>query len=237
MSAVHQYSGAYRRVYVWEFPVRAFHWINAAAITLLVITGFLIGDPMNLWVSREASGQYVYGTIRAVHFISAYVFTINLMVRVYWSLVGNRYARWDTFIPTTKKQFDELKEVVLVDVVQTVPEGKVSLGHNAMASLVYFFFFVASLFQIVTGFGLFSVTSESWFPWLFSWIIPLMQGEYHVRLWHHIMMWFYILFTMVHIYLTFYHDYVEGRGTVSSMVGGWKFCHQENVILEHEQNR
>ena len=28
---------------------------------------------------------------------------------------------------------------------------------------------------------------------------------------------------MVHVYLVFYHDYVEGHGVMSSMVGGWKF--------------
>ena len=37
------------------------------------------------------------------------------------------------------------------------------------------------------------------------------------------MMWFFIVFSMVHVYLVFYHDYVEGRGVISSMVGGWKF--------------
>jgi Ni/Fe-hydrogenase 1 B-type cytochrome subunit len=25
------------------------------------------------------------------------------------------------------------------------------------------------------------------------------------------------------VYLAFYHDYIEGRGTVSSIIGGWKF--------------
>ena len=36
-------------------------------------------------------------------------------------------------------------------------------------------------------------------------------------------LWFYVVFTLIHVYLVFYHDYVEGRGTTSSMVGGWKF--------------
>ena len=38
----------YRRVYVWELPVRAYHWINAIALTLLCVTGFLIGHPVRL---------------------------------------------------------------------------------------------------------------------------------------------------------------------------------------------
>jgi Ni/Fe-hydrogenase 1 B-type cytochrome subunit len=32
-----------------------------------------------------------------------------------------------------------------------------------------------------------------------------------------------VVFVIVHIYLSFYHDYIEGRGTVSSIIGGWKF--------------
>jgi Ni/Fe-hydrogenase 1 B-type cytochrome subunit len=27
-------------------------------------------------------------------------------------------------------------------------------------------------------------------------------------------MWFFILFTVVHVYLVFYHDYVEGRENI-----------------------
>jgi Ni/Fe-hydrogenase 1 B-type cytochrome subunit len=40
-------------------------------------------------------------------------------------------------------------------------------------------------------------------------------------------MWFFILFAVVHVYLVFYHDYVEGRGEISSMGGGWKFIEED----------
>jgi Ni/Fe-hydrogenase 1 B-type cytochrome subunit len=65
--------------------------------------------------------------------------------------------------------------------------------------------------------------SDAWLPRLFSWIVPMMGGDFAVRQWHHMFMWFFILFSIVHVYLVFYHDYVEGRGVTSSMVGGWKF--------------
>jgi len=35
---------------------------------------------------------------------------------------------------------------------------------------------------------------------------------------------------MIHMYLVFYHDYVEGRGVTSSMVGGWKFIEREERL-------
>ena len=34
-----------REVYVWQLPVRIFHWVNAFVITVLCITGYIIGDP------------------------------------------------------------------------------------------------------------------------------------------------------------------------------------------------
>jgi Ni/Fe-hydrogenase 1 B-type cytochrome subunit len=34
---------------------------------------------------------------------------------------------------------------------------------------------------------------------------------------------------MIHIYLTFYHDYVEGRGVISSMASGWKYIEQPDA--------
>ena len=32
-------------VYVWQLPVRIFHWVNALCIVILCITGYIIGNP------------------------------------------------------------------------------------------------------------------------------------------------------------------------------------------------
>ena len=77
--------------------------------------------------------------------------------------------------------------------------------------------------QAVTGFGMYAAMSDARLPRLFAWIVPLMGGDFAVRQWHHMAMWFFVVFTIVHVYLVAYHDYVEGRGVTSSMVGGWKF--------------
>jgi Ni/Fe-hydrogenase 1 B-type cytochrome subunit len=83
------------------------------------------------------------------------------------------------------------------------------------------------LFQCVTGFGLYAAMSTSWFAHWFAWIVPLMGGVFAVRLWLHFAMWFFILFALAHVYLVLYHDYVEGRGEMSSMASGWKFIEKE----------
>jgi Ni/Fe-hydrogenase 1 B-type cytochrome subunit len=46
-------------------------------------------------------------------------------------------------------------------------------------------------------------------------------------------MWAFILFALVHVYLVFYHDYIERRGITSSMIGGWKFI-EEDVALRND---
>ena len=34
------------RVYVWEIPVRFYHWVNALSLVILCVTGYLIGAPL-----------------------------------------------------------------------------------------------------------------------------------------------------------------------------------------------
>ena len=218
---------ALRRIYVWELPVRLYHWVNALAVTALAVTGYMIGRPLSLVSGGEASFSFFFGWVRFIHFVAAFVFFFNFLGRIYWGFAGNRYARWDNFIPLSPKQFrkqlDEVVEVLKVDVLLAKAKPMESIGHNALAGWTYFLTFLAFVFQSVTGFGLYAAMSTSWLPQLFVWIVPLMGGDFAVRQWHHVTMWFFVIFSMVHVYLVFYHDYVEGRGVISSMAGGWKF--------------
>ncbi|RMG29036.1 MAG: Ni/Fe-hydrogenase, b-type cytochrome subunit [Methanobacteriota archaeon] len=213
-------------VYVWEFPVRMFHWINAFCVITLIITGYLIGNPLAIHSASEASQQYWFGTIRFIHFATAYVWVFIAIVRIYWSFVGNEYARLKNFLPITKEKWSEILRVLRMDVLQIWEGATFSIGHNALAGFVYFIGFLAFLFQIITGFGLYAAMNTNGFADLFAWVVPLMGGDHTVRLWHHLMLWFFVCFFLVHFYLTAYHDYVEATGTISSMVGGWKFIPQ-----------
>jgi Ni/Fe-hydrogenase 1 B-type cytochrome subunit len=222
-------ASVYHRVYVWELPVRLYHWVNVACVLALIATGYLIGNPLSVEYADEAYQQYWFGTVRMVHFVSSFIFFFNFLVRIYWGFAGNRYAQWDNFIPHRGAQVREMIEVLRVDVLQTRPIGIVSIGHNALAGFIYFLSFLVFLFQAFTGFALYSSMSTSFLPSLFTWVIPLMGGDFAVRQWHHAFMWFFIVFAIIHVYLVFYHDYVEGRGTVSSIVGGWKFEKKERL--------
>jgi Ni/Fe-hydrogenase 1 B-type cytochrome subunit len=212
-----------RRVYVWQLPVRLYHWVNALVVLALAVTGYIIGKPLVLVIASEASYSYWFGTARFIHFLAAFLFFFNFLFRIYWGFVGNAFARWHNFLPFRRDQLHEAVDVLKVDILQATATPLESVGHNPLAGFTYFLTFLAFLFQSVTGFGMYAAMSDSWLPRMFAWIVPLMGGDFAVRQWHHMMMWFFIIFTIIHVYLVFYHDYVEGRGVISSMAGGWKF--------------
>lgn len=216
-----------RRVYVWEQPVRIYHWLNALCILVLIVTGFYIGDPLAILSSKEASAQFLMGWMKLIHFIAAYIFLFNFIFRIYWGFVGNKYASWKNFIPTNKKFFREIWQVLKMDILMMKGKEHLSVGHNAVAGLSYFLVFILFLLQILTGFGLYAATSDFWLAKMFAWVPYLTGGDALLRQIHHAVMWLFILFTVVHVYLVFYHDYVEGRGEISSMGGGWKFIEEE----------
>ena len=224
-----------REVYVWEMPVRIYHWINALCIVVLSITGYMIGDPLSITKGTEAYFNYWFGNVRFIHFVAAFLFFFNFVFRTYWGFSGNEFSRWYNFIPLKRSQWQEILDVIKVDVLQVTHKKINSIGHNSLASFVYFITFLIFLVQCLTGFGMYSAMSTSALPKLFAWIVPFLGGDMHVRQLHHILMWGFILFAMVHMYLVFYHDYIERTGVTSSMIGGWKFVEEEAAIEQDKK--
>lgn len=216
-----------QRVYVWEMPVRLFHWVNALAIAVLAVTGLILGTPPAFLSSAEAGDAYWFGTVRFVHFVAGFVFVFNLIPRLYWGLVGNRWARWNNYLPATPRRLREhwnsLVRTLRADILEIDVQPYETVGHNAVALSTYLALFLIMLFQAGTGLALYAPMSDWWFPGLFAWIVPLMGGDAEVRYWHHAALWVFVVFTIIHVYLVAFHDYVEGRGTLSSIIDGWKF--------------
>tara|TARA_R110001583_G_scaffold179638_2_gene336523 strand:+ start:23205 stop:23921 length:717 start_codon:yes stop_codon:yes gene_type:complete len=229
----------FKRVMVWEIPVRFFHWINVLTIIVLTLTGFLIANPPALQSSAEATNLHSFGIVRFIHFTAAYIFFFNMILRIYWSFVGNKYANWRAFWPFSKKMWNNFWHVLKIDIMllnEDHPNVKnISIGHNSVASFSYLVLFFMALTQVFTGFALYADTSGWWLPKLFTWVSPLLGGDFMVRQIHHIAMWIFILFSMVHIYLVFYHDWLEGRGEVSSMFGGYKFVREDRIKKVEEK--
>jgi len=230
----------FKRVYVWELPVRFFHWINALSITVLSITGFVIASPPAILSSAEATDLYWFGILRATHFIAAYIFLFAIVLRIYWLFVGNRFASWKAYNIFSKKARESFIHVIKTDILlindkdEDINVCRFSIGHNVVAASAYIIFLVLFIIMIFTGFGLYADMSAWWLPNLFAWVPSAMGGDMEVRFIHHATMWLIGFIIIIHIYLVLYHGWLEGRGEVSSMISGHKFVCKSRIQEQQE---
>lgn len=211
-------------IYVYEAPVRLWHWVNAACIVALSITGYFIANPLPT-LPGEASDHYLMGYMRFVHFASAYVFTIGFIGRLYWAIVGNEHARQLFRLPLFNKEywkevFYELRWYAFI-----AKEPKKYIGHNPLAHMVMVIVIsVGSIAMVGTGFALYSEQTGlgSWQDKLFGWLIPLVGQSQDVRMWHHWGMWIIVVFVMIHIYAAIREDIMSRQSLVSTMISGWR---------------
>lgn len=223
-------AGKLQPVYVFEVPVRAWHWLHALSFLVLAVTGYLIAHPLPSPMG-EASAHFQMGNIRMIHFIAAYVFAIGFVVRVYWAFAGNCHAR-ETFLPTIWQAawwywlWWEVKYYASF----RSEEKLVSIGHNPLAQATMFLFnTLGSIFMIFTGFALYSqgLGEGSWADTAFGWVIPLLGGSAAVRTWHLFVMWLMVVFAIMHIYMAVRSDTISHESSVSTMIGGWRMFHCE----------
>jgi Ni/Fe-hydrogenase 1 B-type cytochrome subunit len=212
-------------VYVYELPVRLWHSLNALAIVVLAITGYLIANPLAS-VGGEASDHFVMGYIRFAHFAAAYILVIALLGRLYWAVVGNEHSRQIFFPSLLCKNFwsGVWHEILWYSFIDKQPRKY--LGHNPLALLFMHFILVwGTLFMIVTGFALYGEGEGqgSWQYSLFSsWVIPLFGQSQDVHSWHHLMMWVIICFIITHIYVAVREDKVSRQSLLKTIVTGWR---------------
>ena len=91
-------------VYVYEAPLRLWHWVTVLCVIILCITGYFIGSPLPT-MPGEAMDHYLMGYIRFAHFAAGYVLAIAFVGRIYWAFVGNHHARELFLVPVHKKQW------------------------------------------------------------------------------------------------------------------------------------
>lgn len=216
------------RVYVWEIPVRVTHWLIAGSIVLLSITGFYIGRPF-VTVSGPAGDSFLMGWVKVIHGYTAYVFITAVLVRMIWMFTGNKYARWDKFIPVHPMRRHGLWPTLKFYLFALrKPPGFV--GHNPVAGATYTAVFGLYFVAILTGLmmrgagaGPDSLLRE------FSSTASLIGGLQIARWIHHIVMWLLLGFAVHHVYSAVLMSMVEANATMESIFSGYKFVPPEDL--------
>ncbi|MBN8284141.1 Ni/Fe-hydrogenase, b-type cytochrome subunit [Zoogloea sp.] len=213
-----------KSIYVYEAPVRLWHWVNALAMVVLAVSGYFIGKPLPT-LPGEASDNFLLGYIRFAHFSAAYIFAVGLLGRLYWAFVGNHHARQIFMLPIGNGQwwsevFFELRWYLFLE-----KTPKKYVGHNPMAQLMMFFFFtVLAVGMVITGFALYSegVGLGSWQDQLFGWVIPAVGGSMQLHSLHRLGMWIMMTFVLVHVYAAIREDIMSRQSLISTMISGWR---------------
>ncbi len=221
------------KVYVYEAPLRLWHWINFLAVITLAITGYFIGSPLPT-VSGEASEHFLMGYIRFIHFAAAYIFAIGFLGRIYWAFVGNSHARQVFMPPLFNKAWWGGVWHEILWYLLLVKEPRKYTGHNPLAVLFMHFMFVwGAVILIITGFSMYGegTGAGSWqFEMFSSWVIPLLGQSQDVHTLHHITMWLIITFAMMHIYVAFREDFMSRQTILSTMVSGWRSFRDDRSV-------
>jgi Ni/Fe-hydrogenase 1 B-type cytochrome subunit len=215
-------AGDLDRVYVWELPVRLTHWAIALSIFVLAFTGYYIGRPF-IAVPGEARFAFVMGTVKAIHFYAAIVFTVAMLSRIVWMFVGNEYARWDQLLPVSAARWRVMWGTFRYYVFLRRDPPAVT-GHNPLAGVLYTLVFLINLAMIVTGLALYSTSASLDSPLrAFGFLVPLIGGLQTARWIHHVGMWLLLGFFVHHIASALLWSIIERTGTMESIFSGVKF--------------
>lgn len=204
-------------VRVWQVPIRIIHWLLVGSIVVLSVTGFYIGTPILL---SDASIPLM-AWARAIHLGAAFVFIALIVCRAIFAFTGNRYARWDQWLPLRRERLKTILPTLRFYLFLS-KEPPTFVGHNPLAGMTYTVLFGMFTVEVFTGLALQSVHDhDGWMRAVSGWVYALASAG-TIRLIHHLIMWFTWGFVIHHIYSATLMDHDERTGVISSIITGWK---------------
>jgi cytochrome b len=229
-------------VTVWDRSTRIFHWVNVVCVLSLLIIGATILYAGSLGISSE--GKI---TLKIMHAYVGYVFTFNLLWRLVWGFIGNRYARWGSVVPFRKGYLGELKSWLRGFRSGQTEEYR---GHNPAARLMLLVLYALLFTQMTTGLVL--AGTDLYFPpfghefaeWAtgagedHSLLVGLVPGDKEmldpdgyaamrefrspfIEI-HKVIFWLMLIASVLHITAVVVEEVRHGNGLVSAMITGKK---------------
>ncbi len=92
--------------------------------------------------------------------LAGMVFTVVLLMRIYWAFVGNRYSRELFIVPVWRKSWWQGVWYEIRWYLFLAKRPSADIGHNPIAQAAMFGYFLMSVFMIITGFALYSEHSQ-----------------------------------------------------------------------------
>jgi Ni/Fe-hydrogenase b-type cytochrome subunit len=212
-------SGDYHWVYLWEWPIRAMHWIAVVCIIGLVVTGLYIGMPY-LVVGGDTADHFLMGRMRFVHFSAA-------------AFLVTKFERLPALFPVRPRDWVNMWRQVKFYLMIQPEKAPHYLGHNPLQQLSYTGVYLAALLMVVTGFAMYGQSNPAGiFYQAFNWVGILFGGMPVVRFIHHVLTWVFLIFLPIHLYLAVRADHLERTGVISSIISGGRFVPADEKYID-----
>ncbi|HWC01118.1 MAG TPA: Ni/Fe-hydrogenase, b-type cytochrome subunit [Bryobacteraceae bacterium] len=218
-------------VYVWQYPIRLFHWGMVISIGVLSVTGYYIHNP---FIIGQVSHPFMMAWFRYVHEAFGMILSALLLLRIYLFFGGNRWIHWDQYLPLSADRWKEMWEVMkFYAFLRPTPISKI--GHNAIAAFSYIGIYALLLVEVVTGLVFFNVLRHSAIlgP-LVGWI-PHLASLPTLRLIHFFLMYVFIAFGVFHVHLCMLISREEKRGLMDSIFVGYKVIPVDELDTEEKK--
>jgi Ni/Fe-hydrogenase 1 B-type cytochrome subunit len=214
--------------YIWELPVRIFHWAIVICLLVLTVTGFYLHGPFLIAVGPRA---WVMGTMRFVHELFGFILIAALLMRFYWFFAGNEWAHWRAWLPLKREQWRNMKSMLLYYTFirhNLDPE----IGHNSLAGATYTVILALLVWECITGLVLYSaVVGSNALSFIVGWIPRIIDIQI-LRLSHYLVMFLFMAFVIHHVYSALVVSKKLRNGLMESIFTGRKFI-PRNVLEEH----
>ncbi len=199
--------------------IRWFHWINFPVLLVMIWSGMLIYwayDPYKIqiggvvlvsffpdWLYKAWGIPFRLGEGMAWHFVFMWIFTVNGILYVAYTLVS---GEWRLLLPN-RQSFKEAWLVVLHDVGlrRRVPAQQKYNGAQRIAYTAVLFMGVGSLF---TGLAIYK-------PIQVAWLTNALGGYQAARLEHFVLTIGYVLFFLIHVAQVIRAGWNNFRGMVA----------------------
>jgi Ni/Fe-hydrogenase 1 B-type cytochrome subunit len=201
----------------WSLGYLLDHWIRVGAIAVLVFTGFYIHWPF----ITGGPESFIMAWMRFFHFVAAYALVLGLVVRVYMAFRSTFDSDWKDFSIT-----ENIKNIpdILSYYLFIKKSHKDYRKYNPLQALAYLWVAALIVFEALTGFAIYhgSVFGLIPAPGAFRWVSSILGGESYTRIWHILTMWFFIIFLVIHVYMSAMISMVNKDKTFSSIFTGFK---------------
>ena len=212
-------------VYVYQLPIRLWHWGMGCCVSVLIVTGYIIGKP---WLSVTGEPVHVFymGYTRLAHFAAAFTLIVLTVFRACFALVGNRYSRELFVLPVWqaswwKGLWGDIRWYCFLEKSPTVYTGHNPLAQAGMAAGMLFITII-----ILSGLGLYAqgATNPLFTPFIFvlDFMYAVGGNGQTLRSLHRLGMLLLVAFVCIHMYMVVREEILGRTTLVSTMFSGWR---------------